>query len=72
MNMKEAIAQSSVLTVSHANTDTCGRSGDSDQLVGSKRAGEASVCSSKHSYLASVDKESNVERHLQYAAPPLQ
>lgn len=62
--MKEAIAQSNVLTVSITNADVCRMSGDGDQHVGSKRAGEASVCSSKRPRMASTGTESNVSRRL--------
>ena len=54
MNMKEVIAQNSALTVSITNAGVCRMSGDGDQHVGSKRASEASVCSSKRPRMAST------------------
>ena len=71
MNMKEAIAQNSALTVSITNAGVCRISGDGDQHVGSQRAGEASVCSSKRPRMASTGTESNVSRRLQFATPTL-
>ena len=64
MNMKETIAQSSALTVSITNADA---STMSNEHVGSKRAGEASVCGSKRPRMASTGTESNVSRRLQFA-----
>ena len=64
MNMKETIAQSSALTVSITNADANAMSNDH---VGSKQAGEASVCGSKRPRMASIGTESSVSRRLQFA-----
>ncbi len=52
MNMKEAITQSSV------STDASRMSGDSDQHVGNKRAGEASVSLARQPLLRKKEKGS--------------